>query len=59
MSVVPFCILALLATGVAGAIRARARDGGSIVYDASLGLCVILGLTSLLALSAPPATPRC
>ncbi len=56
MSVVLFAILALLATGLAGALRARAADGGPIVYGASLLLCAVLGLSGVLALGAAPAT---
>ncbi len=60
----PACVLlavaALLATGLAGAIRARARDGrileGRIlVYGACLALCTLLALAGLAALVAPPA----
>ena len=60
----PACVLlavaALLATGLAGAIRARARDGGILdggilVYGACLALCTLLALAGLAALAAPPA----
>jgi hydrogenase-4 component B len=55
MSLVLLCIAGLLATGLAGVIRACAPDGGPIVYGASLVLCAAIGLTGLLALGAPPA----
>jgi hydrogenase-4 component B len=56
MSLVLLCILALLGTGVVGAIRASAPNGGSLIYGTCLGLCAVIGLTGLLALGSPPAT---
>jgi formate hydrogenlyase subunit 3/multisubunit Na+/H+ antiporter MnhD subunit len=56
MSLVLLAILALLGTGLLGALRARAANGGSLGYGLSLGLCVVIGLVGLLALGAPPAT---
>jgi formate hydrogenlyase subunit 3/multisubunit Na+/H+ antiporter MnhD subunit len=56
MILVLLCILVLLGTALAGTIRARAANGGTLVYGACLGLCAAIGLTGLLALGAPPAT---
>ncbi len=56
MILVLLCILALLAAGVAGAVRARAADGRPIVYGASLGACTLAGLAGLLSIGAAPAT---
>lgn len=56
MNTVLVGILALLATGVAGAARARSPGARGTVYGASLAVCAVIGLSGLAALGAPPAT---
>jgi formate hydrogenlyase subunit 3/multisubunit Na+/H+ antiporter MnhD subunit len=51
-----FCILGLLATGVVGAVRAGAPDGGKLVYGMSLGLCAMTGLAGVAGLAASAET---
>jgi len=48
-------IAALLATGLAGAIRGRAPDGRVLVYGACLALCALLALAGIAGLAAPPS----
>ncbi len=55
LALVLLAIAALLATGLGGAIRARAANGRPLVYGASLALSVLLTLAGLAALAAPPA----
>jgi hydrogenase-4 component B len=55
MTLILVCILALFATGLVGAIRARAPDGRPIVYGVSIGACAVAGLTALAAIGAAPA----
>ncbi len=56
MILVLVCVLALLAAGVAGAVRARVPEGRPIVYGASLGACAVAGLTGLASIGLAPST---
>jgi formate hydrogenlyase subunit 3/multisubunit Na+/H+ antiporter MnhD subunit len=56
MTLVLLAIAALLATALAGALRADAADGRPIVYGASLALSAAIGLAALFALAGPVAT---
>ena len=55
LAFVLLAIAALLATGLGGAIRARAANGRPLVYGASLALCVLLVLAGLAAFGRPAA----
>jgi formate hydrogenlyase subunit 3/multisubunit Na+/H+ antiporter MnhD subunit len=55
MSVILFCILVLLATGVAGTVRAREPDGRWIVYGACMVTCGAIGISGLAMLGGPVA----